>query len=271
MTNLSKNIFISINLGNTNLSLASSVHKKFLSSDDSYPHLVSELRQWLEAESNLYLLLCSVVHEEDFQKRFPEVFEQVRNFKSQHPQRYLNFQDYRKDSSFLGMPIHYSLNLGQDRLIQSYKLWKNLTQDHQSCGLIIDAGTMTTLDLVSSKLGLTGGYIIPGLTSYSKIFQVSQKLPLANLISEGLKNTIPQHLPHTTMEAISYGYWHSFLALIENLQNSHSFEKIIISGGQAHYWYQYLKQSVLSKNSSIQLNILFPHESLWQIGEDMLK
>ncbi len=263
MTNKLSSNYISINIGNTNLSIARSDEKKITNSFDNYPNLVKELTKWVNLQSPFYLLICNVVSNEDFKARYPEVFQLVEKFITQKPDHYLQYQKLRLDTSFIGMKTSYAKTLGQDRLIQSYNLWKTLAKEKMGAGMLIDAGTMTTLDILSANNGHLGGYILPGLNSYAQIFQVSKKLPSQLNLIDALKNRAPENLPNATVEAISLGYWHSHTTLIQSLIKKYSIEKIVISGGDGKFWQQHLNTSTL--------NTLFPHESLWQIGEDVLK
>lgn len=262
---LSTNYF-SINLGNTNLSIARSDEQTITNSVDNYPNLLIQLNKWINLPAPFYLLMCSVVSMEDFKARYPEVFQLVENFKNLKSKYYLDFHHLRLESSFMKMKTSYAINLGQDRLIQSYNLWKMLLKEKQEAGLLIDAGTMTTIDIVSATQGHLGGYIIPGLTSYVQIFNLSKKLPSQLDQIDSLKTSVFENLPITTIDAISFGYWHSHINLVQTLIKQHSLKKILISGGDGEFWMKNLDQTKICT-----LNTLFPHESLWQIGEDVLK
>ncbi len=263
--------YITINIGNTNLSIARSDEKKIYNSFDNYQTLLKELTKWVGLQSPFYLLVCSVVSTDDFKTRYPEVFTLVEKFKSQKTQNYLEYQNLRLDSSFLGMKTNYAKTLGYDRLIQSYNLWKKLISEKIATGLLIDAGTMTTVDILSATNGHLGGYIYPGINSYAQIFQLSKKLPSQLNLIDSLKSRIPEKLPATTVEAISFGYWHNQVNHIQTLIKKYSIEKIIISGGDGKNWQDQLDSQKISQIKTCTFNTLFPHESLWQIGEDVLK
>lgn len=268
--------FITINIGNTNLSIAHNQDKKLfsalLSANDAnhYQLIIRHLTNWLSQTDKIKLLICSVIHNEDFSVRYPEIFSLVEAFKKKSPQSYLEYKNHLLNDSFLNMKINYAKTLGWDRLIQSYKLWNILKAENLQSGLIIDAGTMTTLDIVSTEQGHLGGYILPGLNSYAGIFQVSKQLPTKNDLVLSLKNSQHTCIPINTLDAITYGYWQSFLSLIKEIHNNYKLQKIIISGGDGEFWSKNLTQNKAFSAISTELNLLFPHQSLWQIGADVL-
>jgi pantothenate kinase type III len=254
--------FVTLNIGNTNMSVSQSDEKIFFHSQQNYPQLVDQLKKWLSPPTSPYVLSCNVITEEDFQFKYPEVYSLIAN----HPGK-LEFKQHWKNHQFFSMPVQYANTLGQDRLIQAYYLWKQLHQEKLKVGLLIDAGTMTTVDLVSAEKGFLGGYILPGMDSYADIFKTTKKLPQKNEILYTLKEqNVSSHLPSTTLEAITFSYWHGFKALIDNLHGQYHLQKIILSGGDLTPW-----QKNLSSYAKILIDdSLFPHRSLWQIGKDML-
>ncbi len=263
---LSRPQFISINIGNTHISISHSNEKILRHSHLNYLELVATLKQWLHNHKDTFILSCSVVSDKDIQSRYIEVFNLLTTFPHKLDYR-SNWQSQQSKKSFFSMPVHYAETLGMDRLIQAYFLWKNLKQQNLQLGLMIDAGTMTTIDVVSLREGFLGGYILPGIDRYAEIFQVSQKLPLKKELLPLLTGTTPRTLPATTTQAISYAYWHSNIALLQQLHSHFSIETITISGGNAQNW----ANNMEIWKKSIVIDPLFPHRALWQIGEDMLE
>lgn len=136
-------------------------------------------------------------------------------------------QEYWRGIKFAGMPVNYAKTLGEDRLIQAYYCFKKMKENI----LLIDAGTFTTLDLVTAS-GFEGGYIIPGLTNYFTTYSKGEQL---KDIEIPLK--VSGAIPHTTAEAMRDSYF-AFAALAQKLILEHKIEKVILTGGQMALWKQ---------------------------------
>ncbi|MBF0313214.1 MAG: type III pantothenate kinase [Oligoflexia bacterium] len=80
---------------------------------------------------------------------------------------------YRKEKSFLDMPVDYSNSLGEDRLYQSYYLYKKSSTPK----VLIDVGTFTTVDYISEH-GYEGGYIFPGPQTFLDSYARGANLPV---------------------------------------------------------------------------------------------
>lgn len=262
---------ISINIGNTNLSVSSNKTKKIISNSENSQEVISTITTWSQQSSNTYFLLCNVLSVEDSEAKYPCFNQLLEQLKLQNAANFIDIQQFRKTDSFLGMQTLYSESLGMDRLIQSYNLWKKLQSQKLNAGIIIDAGTMTTIDIVSSKKGHLGGYIMPGFHSFANTFQQAKKLPRQEQLLESLAKTPSLELPKNTTDAISLGYWHSYVKLLHAVIKEYGIDTIITSGGDGRFWHQNLATNKLPSHLSCTNNILFPHESLWQIGEDVLK
>ena len=79
-------------------------------------------------------------------------------------------------------------------------------------GVVIDAGTAITIDIMSGGVDL-GGYILPGISALQKCY---------GEISENLNHNFTMEiereiLPYNTVEAISYGGIGMIISLIENI------------------------------------------------------
>lgn len=270
MKNLNDHHFVSLNIGNSNITLASSANPDFLISED----LVNNLNSFLMLEKTCYFLLCSVISMEQFQSRYPEIYQILHDFKHKYTSRFLDFSLKKNSHSFLGMPTAYSSSLGNDRLTQSYLMWKKLNQAKKNYGFILDAGTMSTVDIIHQQKGHLGGYILPGIKAYSEIFSISKQLPsnntLINSLKQSPKTDFNDTLPLNTVTAITSGYWKAITLLILDLYQKYSPENIIISGGHSNFWYESIDKLNISKKCHIENNPLFPHLAMWQIGNDML-
>ncbi len=154
-------------------------------------------------------------------------------------------KDFWKGHKFFGMPVSYANTIGQDRLIQSFYTYKRKLPPT----LLIDAGTFTTIDIVTEK-GLLGGYILPNFSDYFSLFQKG----------EGLKSfkeeiIFKEDLPQTTSEAMSFGYFAN-VELIKKIIKNLDLKQIIITGGRSEFW------SKLDLNLPAELNPNYIHESM---------
>jgi type III pantothenate kinase len=164
--------------------------------------------------SNTSLVLCAVkAREEELLPFLEKGFLLTR------------VQDYWKGNKFAGMPVFYAHSLGEDRLIQNFYAYKKLKE---KC-LIIDAGTFTTMDVVTTN-GFEGGYIFPAFNSYAALFQQGEQLKATSLDS-----CFSQSLPQKTQEAMRDSYI-AFAALAKSIIKEHQIQKILLSGGQGASW-----------------------------------
>ncbi|MDX1809391.1 MAG: type III pantothenate kinase [Sulfurospirillaceae bacterium] len=106
-------------------------------------------------------------------------------------------------------------------------------------GIVIDAGSAITVDIVSNSQHL-GGFILPGLSSYEKCF--------AN-ISPRLKfklnpNIDLDALPQKTVDALSYGVIKPILMIIKDTCKD---KKIYFTGGDGKFFSKYFKNSIFDR------------------------
>jgi pantothenate kinase type III len=139
--------------------------------------------------------------------------------------------DHWKGKRFFGLPVNYTESIGQDRLIQAFYAYRRKLPTT----LLIDAGTFTTLDIISQD-GLLGGYIIPGFEDYFSLFQKGENL---QHYQEHFKHI--SSLPHSTEDALVGGY-EAFVSLVEKLIHSHEVKNIIITGGKSAVWENFLSE-----------------------------
>lgn len=158
--------------------------------------------------------------------------------------------DYFKNRKFLDMPVNYTKTLGQDRLVQSYYLYNNETVNNI---LLIDAGTFTTLDIVS-KNGFQGGYIIPGVEILSQNFDLGDNLYSIQI--DGQPKTL---LPNTTEEAMVSGLETMLLSFIQKIIKDNLVDKIYITGGKGSLINRILQDSI---KTSVKLESNLIHYSL---------
>lgn len=154
-------------------------------------------------------------------------------------------REYWKGNRFFGMPIDYTKSIGEDRLIQAFYTYKN----KKFPTIVIDAGTFTTIDVITEQ-GFQGGFIIPSFESYFSLFKNGENL-------KNIEMVLPQSFetPHSSESAVSGGY-SAFFLLVESLKKKYHCEHLILTGGRYKFWENFdfgLKKEV---------NPFYIHESL---------
>ncbi len=133
----------------------------------------------------------------------------------------------RTKTHFFDMKIQYSETLGEDRMIGAYGVFKKLKGDEKA--LVIDAGTFITCDLVTPD-GFQGGYILPGLNRFLKIYGESANLPT---LAEGKLFHGNTGLPHSTEEAILGATEIYLKSSLEEIIRLTAPDKVVFTGGSA--------------------------------------
>ena len=139
---------------------------------------------------------------------------------------------YKTDKLFLDMPFHYAQSIGDDRLYESYFIYRNkiLSDADTNRVLLIDAGTFITIDIISLE-GLEGGFILPGGQLLLDSFRKGARLP--SMHQSLLKLGTPWQLPHNTEDALlesTKGMISGFFAKFFELHGK--FDQVVITGGQ---------------------------------------
>jgi len=147
--------------------------------------------------------------------------------------------------------------LGKDRLaavVATNQLFKNQN------ALVINAGTCITYDLVNHTNEYTGGAISPGINiRFKALHTFTDKLPL-------IENRMPPEMVgKTTEECIRSGVLNGVLAemdgMIDFFRSHYTDLKIILSGGDAKYFDNRLKNSTFARPNIVLtgLNIILDH------------
>ena len=110
----------------------------------------------------------------------------------------------------VGMPILIDnpRELGADRIINAYAAWS----EHRHALIVIDFGTATTFDVVSSKGEYVGGVIAPGINlSLEALHRAAAKLP-------GIAIKHPEFvIGKNTTNAMQSGIFYGYAGLIEGI------------------------------------------------------
>lgn len=223
---------------------------------------VAELRNYVSNPSAQFIL-SSVISDTILQERFPELAQIL--WHPDHAARFIWTQKLFYNNQFLNMPVQYSATLGMDRLVQSFHIFQALTKNSSliPTALLIDAGTMLTIDIIHAQQGFLGGYIALGAYTYCQsMAQFGQQLPredyLWQQLSSSFKVSATLALPQNTAAAIVQNYWSQLLGLLRQIDKKFSVQKIFISGGHAHLLEQFLQE--LQKNSDVFTTILTLHK-----------
>ena len=146
-------------------------------------------------------------------------------------QHTLNLNKYKKDGIFFDMPFDYTETIGDDRLFQAYYIYKTIIQAGKSERvLFIDAGTFTTLDIISNN-GFKGGFIAPGMQTFLNCYDHGAYLPVLNELNINTDKAI--RIPHSTEDAILDSclfFQKSFYKMF--LEVYRDFDYFILTGGR---------------------------------------
>jgi type III pantothenate kinase len=102
-----------------------------------------------------------------------------------------------------GMPISYEnpSELGADRIVNAVAGFEK----YKKALIIVDFGTATTFDYITSKGEYAGGSIAPGIMiSLEALFERASKLPRVELVQP--KTLVGRNTVHAMQAGITYGY-----------------------------------------------------------------
>lgn len=179
------------------------------------------------------------------------------NFLHNIPTNYTLVRKYFSKNTFIDMPITYTQTIGDDRLASIYYLYKLNQQDK----VLVDSGTYTTLDFISSK-GHLGGYIIPGEQILKLSFVHGKQLKEVKLPEQ---ITLTKELPQNTSEAMAQGSQAGFLFPIKGLIKQNRVENIYLTGGNCEKVAEFLKSS--KDDFKLMLSKELLHRSLCYIAK----
>jgi len=112
----------------------------------------------------------------------------------------------------LGMPIDYNppQDVGADRIINAIAAYEKFN----TALVVVDFGTATTFDCISSSGTYLGGIIVPGIDiSAEALYQRAAKLPRVDLKAPN------QVLGKSTVESIQSGLFHGYTSLVDGIIN----------------------------------------------------
>ena len=131
-----------------------------------------------------------------------------------------------------GMPIHLDnpKELGADRIVNAIAAYEKF----KSSVIVVDFGTATTFDFVSSKGVYEGGVITPGITiSLEALIKNTSKLPNVDL--KKLDRVVASNTIHAIQSGIYYGYTGLVDGIIKKIKiETGERSKVIATGGLAN-------------------------------------
>ncbi|MGC2109480.1 MAG: type III pantothenate kinase [Candidatus Korobacteraceae bacterium] len=130
-----------------------------------------------------------------------------------------------------GMPVHYDnpAEVGADRIVNSVAAFEKFGGP---C-IVVDFGTATTFDVVSSKGEYLGGVITPGINvSADALFARTARLPRVDIRKP------PRVLATNTVNSVQSGLYYGYLGLIDGILERLIAElgenvKVVATGGLA--------------------------------------
>lgn len=198
-----------VNVGNTNTSIATFTRGKL----DAVASLETHFQQDPKDLADAPYALSKV-------KEVPDKLSTVET---------LSFSHFWREQSFLDMPITYAKTIGEDRLYQSYYLFKKIKSNELN--LLIDVGTFVTVDFITKKRH-HGGYIMQGPDLLARSFAQGRQL---NPISWPLSRQ--DDIPSTTQGAMEQSCVLTYTGYLkEILLKATSLSKVInihLTGGAA--------------------------------------
>ena len=167
-------------------------------------------------------------------------FEEFEAYQSEERVFYINVNEALKKlasqkANFINIEQYFSFDtiyqgLGIDRIAACYTI---------SDGVVVDAGSAITVDIMSSSTHL-GGFIMPGIASFRKAYaEISPRLK-----SEFNTQLYLDALPQRTIDAVSYGTFKSIYLLIKDAAQGHN---IYFTGGDGRFLERFFDKAIYDK------------------------
>jgi type III pantothenate kinase len=130
-----------------------------------------------------------------------------------------------------GMPIQYDnpREVGADRIVNAVAAYEK----YRRSLIIVDFGTATTFDFISSRGEYQGGAIAPGMViSAEALFEKASKLPRVEFVRP------PQVIAKNTVNSMQSGIFFGYAGLVDGIvnrmkQETHEDPLVVATGGLA--------------------------------------
>ena len=228
-------MILAIDIGNSNIVLGVFNNEKLMQSW----RLSTRLHQGIDEYEMLIrgmLFACNFSLEETKGAILSSVVPELTDVFSKLIENMIGQQPIKVSNElFLGIQINTEnpSKVGQDRLINAVAAY----QLYNTSLIVVDCGTATTMDVVTSEGVFQGGVICPGLLiSAEELFSKAAQLFQVNL--EIPKNIIGKNTTECLKSGLIYGYAGMIESLIKKLtkeikQQNQPDPTVIITGGLA--------------------------------------
>ena len=190
------------------------------------------------------MLLCDIGNSSvaflDNSKYFSLSISEFADYKSEKKVFYINVNEKMKDvlrekENFINLEPYFKFDtiycgLGVDRIAACYTI-----ED----GVIVDAGSAITVDIVSNYMHL-GGFILPGIVSYrDACSEISSRLKCEFNTQVSL-----DAFPQRTVDALSYGVFKSIILIIKDAAYG---KKLYFTGGDGQFLANFFDKAIYDK------------------------
>jgi len=119
-------------------------------------------------------------------------------------------------ASNTGMPVLYkpATDVGADRVVNAVAAYERFGRAGGNPIIVVDFGTATTFDAISSKGEYIGGVICPGIgISADALFQRAARLPRVDVRKP------PSVIGHTTVTSMQSGLFFGYVSMVDGIVN----------------------------------------------------
>lgn len=202
---------------------------------------IATSRKWLEG---LRMILCDIGNSNaDFYqdgKVWTMPHKQLKEFITTEKVYYISVNEalnstLHAKSNFINLEPFFTF----DTIYQGMGIDRIAACSTISDGMIVDAGSAITVDIMSGGMHL-GGFILPGLSAYEKCYaSISPRLMLPLNPSISL-----DALPQKTNDAISYGVVKSIIMLLEVTCKD---KRIFFTGGDGKFFSKFFSNAIFDR------------------------
>jgi type III pantothenate kinase len=151
-------------------------------------------------------------------------------------ERYFGHQPLTVDpGTNTGMPVLYTpaSDVGADRVVNGVAAYEAYGRKKHAPVIVVDFGTATTFDVVTSRGEYAGGVIAPGLmVSADALYHATAKLPRVEIARP--KNTIGRNTVASIQSGLVFGYAGLVDAIVTRIQGEVDFQpRVVGTGGLA--------------------------------------
>lgn len=166
--------------------------------------------------------------------------EKASNITKKNPEIPIYYISVNKKSEKKLLDSH-SKCINIEKFIKLDTVYQGLGVDRRAAclavqsGIIVDAGSAITIDVMQSGIHL-GGYILPGLDNYKRLFSTIDALRMDFNFDVSLVS-----LPQNTKDAISFGCIKSIILTIQNVVRD---DYIYFTGGDGKFLSRFFDKSI---------------------------